>query len=224
MPQVSDPAEWDIEELLQSLRCDTCLDEVFNTWLVCLRRFSMLNLHPEYISRTRQYWFVAMLPLKYLILPQDYTDFLFSFNGLLLPKLRTRTLSDPLLPKFKRKADFITYGKHLLCNRLAQGKTASNNSFSGNELLVDKTGLTSGTCIIYNSGCMTTSNGPNAGRSKAIPLAYALYGFDVPYVLDLNFGPAWTTLDMRHISAARIPIVMRLAQVVEDKFWVSFHS
>ena len=71
---------------------------------------------------------------------------------------------------------------------------------------------------------MTTSAGPNSGRSKAIPLSYALYGFEVPYGLDLNFGPAWTTLDMKHVSAARIPIIMRLAQAVEDKFWVSFLS
>ena len=118
MPQVSDPSEWDIEDLLKSLRCDTCLDEIFNNWLVCLRRFSMLNLHPEYVSRSRQYWFVAMLPLKFLILPQEYANFLFSFNGLLLPKMRTRTLSDPQLPKKKRTANFITYGKHLLCNVL----------------------------------------------------------------------------------------------------------
>ena len=88
-------------------------------------------------------------------------------------------------------------------------------------MLVDKTGLTCGSSIVYNSGCMSTSAGPNAGRSKAIPLSYALYGFNVPYALDLNFAPAWTTLDMKHISASRIPIIMRLAQAVEDKFWVS---
>lgn len=88
--------------------------------------------------------------------------------------------------------------------------------------MVDKSGLSGGTNILYNSGCMTTSAGDNQGRSKAIPMSYALLAFDIPYAYHVNFGPAWTALDMTHISPARIPLVMHLAQAIEDKFWVSF--
>ena len=89
--------------------------------------------------------------------------------------------------------------------------------------MVDKRGLSCGTNILYNSGCMSTSAGDNQGRSKAIPCSYALLTFEIPYVQSVSFGPAWTPLDMTQISTARIPIVMHLAQAIESRFWVSCH-
>ena len=88
---------------------------------------------------------------------------------------------------------------------------------------MDNKGLSCGTNILFNSGCMSTSAGENQGRSKAIPMSYSLLTFDIPYAYDVNFGTAWSPLDMTHITAARIPLMMHLAQAIEDRFWVSFH-
>ena len=71
---------------------------------------------------------------------------------------------------------------------------------------------------------MTTSNGPNSGRSKAEGMAHVLLTCDIPRNQDVNFGPAWTAIDMKWITEARLPILMHLAKAVESKFWVSFHS
>ena len=87
---------------------------------------------------------------------------------------------------------------------------------------MDHSGFSCGTNLLFNSGCMSTSAGDNQGRSKAIPMSYVLLTFQIPYAQHVNFGPAWTPLDMTQISAARIPLVMHLAQAVEDKFWVSY--
>ena len=115
MPHVLDAEEWTLETILKSLECDTCMDEVYNHWYVCLRRNASLNLHPEYIARTRQYWFVAMLPRKYLILPSDYTGFVFHFNGHLIPKMRS--LLKTKGPKPLRKIDCISYGEFIAFRR-----------------------------------------------------------------------------------------------------------
>ena len=112
MPNVMDSEEWSIETLLKSLECGTCMDQVYNHWYVCFRRSASLNLHPEYIARTRQYWFVAMLPQKYVILPLNYTGFIFKFNGHLVPKLHS--LMKTHGPKPLRKIDYISYGEFLL--------------------------------------------------------------------------------------------------------------
>ena len=109
MPHLIESEEWTIETILKSLECNTCMDEVYNHWYVCFRRSASLNLHPEYLSRTRQYWFVAVLPLKYLIIPDNYIGFIFNFNGHLTPKLRSLILSNQ--PKPLRKTDYISYGE-----------------------------------------------------------------------------------------------------------------
>ena len=117
MPNLLDSEEWSLETILKSLECGTCMDEVFNHWYVCFRKSASLNLHPEYLSRTRQYWFVAVLPLKFLILPLDYAGFIFNFNGLLMPKLRSLLKSTG--PKHQRKIDCISYGEFIIFIREA---------------------------------------------------------------------------------------------------------
>ena len=117
MPNLLDSEEWSLETIWKSLECGTCMDEVFNHWYVCFRKSASLNLHPEYLSRTRQYWFVAVLPLKFLILPLDYAGFIFNFNGLLMPKLRSLLKSTG--PKHQRKIDCISYGEFIIFIREA---------------------------------------------------------------------------------------------------------
>ena len=109
MPHLVDSDEWTIETILKSLECGTCMDEVYNHWYVCFRRSSSLNLHPEYVARSRQYWFVAIVPLKYLVLPENYTGFIFKFNGHLTPKIRS--FITPNRPKHLRETKFISYGE-----------------------------------------------------------------------------------------------------------------
>ena len=82
---------------------------------------------------------------------------------------------------------------------------------------MDRDGLTGGTNFQFNSGCMTTSAGPNQGRSKAIPMSWVLICCEIPYGQNVSFAPAWTPVDMHYITTARIPLAMRLAQAVEDK-------
>ena len=91
---------------------------------------------------------------------------------------------------------------------------------SGNEFLVNKTGLTGGTSILLNSGSMSSSNGPNKGRSKAEGKAWAWLSTDIPLAIAVDFGPPWTAIDVKFITLSRLPIVMMLAQGTEDKFWV----
>ena len=114
MHQVIDQNEWTPETIIKSLQCGTCLNEVYNCWLVCIRKSASLNLHPEYLCRTRQTWYLAMQPLKFLILPDSYSGFVFPFNGLLQPKSHQITLPDSTLPSSMRKTTILSYGKSFL--------------------------------------------------------------------------------------------------------------
>ncbi len=94
---------------------------------------------------------------------------------------------------------------------------------SGNEFLVDQMGLDGGTCILLNSGCMSTSAGPMSGFSKSTALSYIIMNFEIPYSKAVNLGGAWTSVSLTDISHPRMPIMFSLAQACDDKFWVSFH-
>ena len=89
---------------------------------------------------------------------------------------------------------------------------------------MDQTGTTGGFHYLLNSGCMSTSNGPNAGRSKAICICHVWLVCEIPDNLDLDFGPAWTAINIKFINAARLPIFMNLVKAVEDKYWVSYSA
>ena len=93
---------------------------------------------------------------------------------------------------------------------------------SGNESLTDERGFTAGSFIIYNSGIMSTSNGPKRGYSKALPLSYVWFNCYIPFAVAINFGGAWTSVSMDSFTLARLPITMALAEAVESVFWVSF--
>ena len=112
-----DDAEWNVDAILNSLSCATCLDQAYNHWLICPRKTSEINLHPEYCSRMRQTWFVAMLPIKYLILPETYIGPTFDFGGMFQPRLRDYISSDPTLPRDAKKIEFISYGKYFIISK-----------------------------------------------------------------------------------------------------------
>ena len=82
-------------------------------------------------------------------------------------------------------------------------------------------GYNLGTKLQYNSGCMSSSKGPNQGLSKAICMSYGWLIYEVQMVQDMSWRQAWTPLDVTQISYNRYPILMALAQGVDKHFWVS---
>ena len=106
-----DDSEWDIKTIQKTLECFTCHTQAYNHWQVCVRKFAMVNLHPEYVSRVRQVWYVAMLPVKFMILPDGYSGPVFDFGGLFTPKVREMETADPTVPRQERISKVITYGK-----------------------------------------------------------------------------------------------------------------
>ena len=103
--------EWNIETIQRALECFTCHTQAYNHWQVCVRKFAMVNLHPEYTSRDRQVWYVAMLPVKFLILPSGYSGPIFEFGGNFTPQEREMESADPAVPRLSRTSKVITYGK-----------------------------------------------------------------------------------------------------------------
>ena len=67
---------------------------------------------------------------------------------------------------------------------------------------------------------MSTSAGPMQGYSKAIGVAFCLMVCKIPYSLNVNFGGAWTSLNLMDIAPERIPIFMSLVDGLNEKFWV----
>ena len=106
-----DDAEWDVETLQRALECFTCSTHAYNAWLICTRKYAEVNLHPEYTSRMRQFWFIAMLPLKYLILPPEYVGLVVKFLGVFSPRILEMTSKDPAVPIKLRKSKVIAYGE-----------------------------------------------------------------------------------------------------------------
>ena len=88
--------------------------------------------------------------------------------------------------------------------------------------MTDERGFTAGSCIIYNSGIMSSSNGPRRGYSKALPLAYVWFNCEISFAIPVNVGGAWTAVSLDSFTLARLPITMALANAVETQFWVSF--
>ena len=114
MNQLLDSSEWTVDTLLKNMECGTCLDEIYNDWMICHRKNSELNLHPEYLSRPRQSWYLSIFPLKWLEIPSNYNGPIVDFAGLLKPKVRTLFLKNPALPTKSRKTAMITYGECIL--------------------------------------------------------------------------------------------------------------
>ena len=90
--------------------------------------------------------------------------------------------------------------------------------------MADEFGYSLGQHLIINSGCMSSSNGPNKGWSKACGFSYAWITCKIPPVKTLNWGGAWTSLSLEYFTLERLPLVMHLAQAADQKFWVSFQK
>ena len=103
---------WDVEAILKHMACYTCNSEEYNDWQVCLRKSSMTNLHPEYTSRARQFWYIAVNTAKYFVLPFNYEGPVFNFNGLSFAQQRPMKLSNSTLPARQRQSTLITYGMY----------------------------------------------------------------------------------------------------------------
>ena len=92
---------------------------------------------------------------------------------------------------------------------------------SGNEALLDSNGYGFGSNIIINNGCMSTSNGPNKGISKALAQSFGLLIFDTNPYEAFDWSRAWTPLDILQVKMNRIPILMTFALGLDSSFWVS---
>ena len=117
-----DDSTWDSTTLRRALECYTCSIQVYNHWLVCIRKCSAVNLHPSYTSRRRQWWFVAMLPVKYLIIPPDYLGSVFKFEGVFSPRILNMTSNDPAVPIKLRDTKAILYGESVFICISLRGK------------------------------------------------------------------------------------------------------
>ena len=57
---------WTIDEIISSLRCNSCYEQFINHWAPCIRRSAQVNLHHGLTSRKRQLWYLVMQFKKYL--------------------------------------------------------------------------------------------------------------------------------------------------------------
>ena len=81
---------WSVRELRSEKKCGTCFSENFNSWMSCLRRSSLVNLHHGFVSRSRQMLLLALQVAKFLPVPVTYDGPFFKFLGpLTVPKPRT---------------------------------------------------------------------------------------------------------------------------------------
>ena len=75
--------QWSIDDIVQSMKCQTCFMDAINHWAPCIRLSSQVNLHPSLTSRCRQMWFMIMQFIKFL--PEDdysfESDAKFTFLG-----------------------------------------------------------------------------------------------------------------------------------------------
>ena len=62
---------WTTDEIVSSMRCNSCFEHMMNHWAPCIRKSSSINLHPSLTSRCRQNWFLVMQFIKYV--KQDIT-------------------------------------------------------------------------------------------------------------------------------------------------------
>ena len=67
---------------------------------------------------------------------------------------------------------------------------------------------------------MSTASGKTSGLSKAVALCHFWFTCQVPYSAIVDWSGAWTAVDMKYYTTARLPILMKLAQATEDFFWV----
>ena len=119
---VMDDELWDVETLQRLLECYTCSAQVYNPWLICTRKFAEINLHPEYLSRMRQWWYVAMLPIKFLVIPDEYSGFIVKFNGVFAPRVLEMSSKDPAVPIKMRKSKVVAFGELFLFYISLRGK------------------------------------------------------------------------------------------------------
>ena len=80
-PPQTPTQRWSIEEIKRSITCQICNAAELNNWASCTRRASLLNLHPGFLSRPRQMWFIAMQTLKFTPTNREYRGPTHKFQG-----------------------------------------------------------------------------------------------------------------------------------------------
>ena len=93
----------------------------------------------------------------------------------------------------------------------------------GNESLVDKSGFGLGTCVIFNSGCMSHGSvgGRNTGLSKGASVALAVLLNPLKEDIPLDFSKPWYTMDVSSMNHLQLDILRILNRSVSRYFWVS---
>ena len=106
-----DPSLWTLDEILNGLLCNSCNIEVRNWWHVCRRRGSAINLHPEYLSRCRQGFYIVIQTIKFLPIPKDYYGPIYKFRGPHVPQVIDNPRNGLGVPKYLQPKKMIRYGK-----------------------------------------------------------------------------------------------------------------
>ena len=107
---------WTIDEIISSLRYNSCYEQFINHWSPCIRRSAQVNLHPGLTSRKRQLWYLIMQFKKFLRSGQIYKgDEKYEFKGentvnyhFYIPNTRKIL---PNIPIQFQKTTIITRGK-----------------------------------------------------------------------------------------------------------------
>ena len=120
MPACSAPPQnlaqrWPIGELKRNGLCGLCYVHELNDWNSCIRRSSLINLHPGMCSRPRQMLYLILQVLKYLPIPPDYNGPIFQFNGNVpYGAISVRDLTrNPSIPTEIHNAEIICYGEFI---------------------------------------------------------------------------------------------------------------
>ena len=111
-----DPNQWKESELMQNLVCTACRGEYRNLWHICTRKFSSINLHPEFTSRDRQHWYVSVQTLKFALVDKQYYGIRQHFLGPNEVRHQELIKKNSMLPKHLQNKIFVAYGKCLFTN------------------------------------------------------------------------------------------------------------
>ena len=129
-------ALWNVRQLRNDKKCETCHTGNFNLWMTCIRKSALVNLHMGFVSRPRQPLLLALQIAKYLPIPMDYTGYYFRFSGpikqpaeptnsrpsiyhprrYLNPGVRIEcdTSSDPTIPRPIHQRPVVAYGTFII--------------------------------------------------------------------------------------------------------------
>ena len=109
-----DSKQWPLDQIIASMRCVNCYQDLLVDWATCIRRSAQCNLHPNFCSRERQMYYLVFHVVKYL----KPADNVYPFQGdgevqyhIYRPDQKDQRQLRSLLPKHLQKQTIVTRGK-----------------------------------------------------------------------------------------------------------------